>query len=383
MSLAPGSRLGAYEVLSALGAGGMGEVFRARDTRLGREVAIKILPADRLADAQRRRRFVKEAQALPALNHPHIVTIHELESAGEIDFIVTELVRGATLDVLIPKHGLRVGDLLLYAIPIADALAAAHARGIIHRDLKPANIMLSDEGSVKVLDFGIAKLMGEDEAPATEGATHRRTATATAAGRIAGTPAYMAPEQLGGHVDARTDIFSFGAVLYEMATGQCAFGRDSHDATLAAVLEAQPRPPSRIVRGMPRELERLILRCLRKDAARRYQTMLDVRNELLELTEASRSASALPKRWQRQRPLIAAAAIALIVLVVASLSWWRNRGDNPAPRVVPLTTLEGWERMPTFSPDGEQVPHSIMRPVSRDAIPTSTSRSRAAMPSGD
>ena len=151
MSLAPGSRLGAYEVLSALGAGGMGEVFRARDTRLGREVAIKILPADRLADAQRRRRFVKEAQALSALNHPHIVTIHELESAGEIDFIVTELVRGATLDVLIPKHGLRVGDLLLYAIPIADAVAAAHARGIIHRDLKPANIMLSDEGSVKVL----------------------------------------------------------------------------------------------------------------------------------------------------------------------------------------------------------------------------------------
>src|SRR5215218_3074148 len=164
MPLTAGTRLGTYEVLSLIGAGGMGEVYRARDTRLGREVAIKVLPADRIADTARRRRFVQEARAASALNHPHIITIYEIESADGIDFIVMEYVRGKSLDTLIPHHGMRLHEFLRIAIPIADALAAAHAHRLIHRDLKPANVMVGTDGGVKVLDFGLAKLMGDERA---------------------------------------------------------------------------------------------------------------------------------------------------------------------------------------------------------------------------
>ena len=161
MALQPGATLGPYEILSLIGAGGMGEVYRARDPRLNREVAIKVLPADRVGDEDRRRRFVQEAHAASALNHPHIITIHEIESANGNDFIVMEYVRGKSLDALIPRHGMRLGEVLRIAIPVADALAAAHARGIIHRDLKPANVMVGTDGAVKVLDFGLAKLIGQ------------------------------------------------------------------------------------------------------------------------------------------------------------------------------------------------------------------------------
>src|SRR5215207_1905631 len=164
MALQAGTRLGSYEVLSLLGAGGMGEVYRARDTRLGREVAIKVLPADRVADADRRRRFVQEAQAASALNHPHIITIYEIESADGNDFIVMEYVRGKSLDALIPRQGMRLNEALRIAIAVADALVTAHARGIVHRDLKPANVIVGTDGTVKVLDFGLAKLMGDERA---------------------------------------------------------------------------------------------------------------------------------------------------------------------------------------------------------------------------
>src|SRR3954464_14434825 len=169
--LSAGSRLGAYEIGNLLGAGGMGEVYRARDTRLGREVAIKVLPAERLADEHRRRRFQQEARALSSLNHPHIVTIYDAEAAGPVDFIVMEFVRGSTLDQLIPSRGLRVSELLRIAVPVAEALAAAHARGIIHRDVKPANLMVGDDGVVKVLDFGVAKLLEHDGEPGAATAT--------------------------------------------------------------------------------------------------------------------------------------------------------------------------------------------------------------------
>ena len=172
MRLASGSKLGTYEVVSLLGTGGMGEVYRARDTRLGREVAIKVLPADRLADEDRRRRFVQEAQAASALNHPHIITIHEIESADGHDFIVMEYVRGKSLDALIPRQGMRLAEVLRIAIPVADAVAAAHARGIIHRDLKPANVIVGTEGAVKVLDFGLAKLTAHDADPEEQTVTH-------------------------------------------------------------------------------------------------------------------------------------------------------------------------------------------------------------------
>ncbi len=186
MRLLPGARLGAYEILAPIGAGGMGEVYRARDPRLNREVAIKVLPADRLADSNRRARFVQEAQAASALNHPHIVTVHEIESADDADFIVMEYVRGKSLDAVIPRHGMRLGEVLRIAIPVAEALAAAHARGIVHRDLKPANVMVGDEGAVKVLDFGLAKLVDSESIPEDDMLTAAAAGDLTAPGKHRG-----------------------------------------------------------------------------------------------------------------------------------------------------------------------------------------------------
>ena len=354
MTLAPASRLGPYEVLSALGAGGMGEVYRARDTRLNRDVAIKVLPAELLADEHRRRRFQQEARALSSLNHPHIVTIYEVESAGPVDFIVMEFVRGSTLDQLIPSRGLAVTALLRIAVPVAEALAAAHARGIIHRDVKPANLIVGDDGVVKVLDFGLAKLLEADEEGGAATLTDLRQGDVSAPGRIAGTPAYMAPEQAtAGKVDARSDVFSFGAVLYEMATGARAFGGNSSAEMLAAVLAGQPKPPTQIA-DVPRELERVILRCLRKEPDRRYQAMLDVRNDLEELEEQIHSrTSGVPAR-PRRRWFKAAVALGMLT-IAAAVAWSRwSRTDIPPPpmQVRSVTGLDGYEMMPSLSPDG-------------------------------
>jgi len=296
MALSAGRRLGSYEILEPLGAGGMGEVYRARDTRLARDVAIKVLPADRLSDPARRARFEQEARAASQLNHPNIVTIHEIESADGIDFIVMELVRGRTLDALIPGPGMRLGEALRIAIPLADALAAAHTAGIVHRDLKPANIMVTPEGVIKVLDFGLAKLRPHDRTDSEEATTmDARAAPLTRAGTVAGTPAYMSPEQAsGGPVDARSDIFSFGAVLYEMLTGHRAFRGTSSAETLAAVLKEQPKPPSELVPEVPRDLERIVLRCLRKDPGRRFHHATDLKVELQEVKEESDSQPGAP-----------------------------------------------------------------------------------------
>ena len=192
--LVPGARIGTFEILAPLGAGGMGEVYRARDTRLGREVAVKVLPGERLSDPTRRARFVQEAKAASALNHPCIVTIYEIESAEAIDFIVMELVPGKTLDALIPRQGMRLGEALRVAIPIADAVSAAHARGIVHRDLKPSNVMVTPEGAVKVLDFGLAKLVDGATNSSEDATTLDGQAGLSQPGATAGTPAYMSPE---------------------------------------------------------------------------------------------------------------------------------------------------------------------------------------------
>jgi serine/threonine protein kinase len=236
MLLQAGTRLGSYEVLDLIGTGGMGEVYRARDTRLGRDVAIKVLPADRVADEDPRRRFVQEAQAASALNHPHIITIYEIESANDTDFIVMEYVRGKSLDALIPRQGMRLNEALRIAIAVADALVTAHAHGIVHRDLKPANVIVGTNGTAKVLDFGLAKLTGDTDTPEDDSPTLTSHALVSATRTIAATAAYMAPEQAtGGTVDAHTDIFSFGAMLYEMVTGSRAFPGASTAETLSAV----------------------------------------------------------------------------------------------------------------------------------------------------
>ena len=277
MSISSGSKLGPYEILSLLGAGGMGEVYRARDPRLGRDVAIKVLPADRMADEGRRRRFIQEARAASALNHPNIVTVHEVDSVDGIDFIVMEYLAGQTLGNVIPRQGMRLDQLLRVAIPIADALTRAHAAGIVHRDLKPANVMVSAEGTVKVLDFGLAKLVTSRGGPESEtDVDEGERGTLSRPGAVAGTIGYMSPEQAaGGEVDARSDVFSFGALLYEMVTGRRAFAGSSTAEVLAALMKEQPKAPSEVVPDLPKELDRVIQRCLRKEPERRFQHMLD------------------------------------------------------------------------------------------------------------
>ncbi len=260
----------------------MGEVYRARDSRLGRDVAIKVLPAALAADPDRLQRLEREARAAAALNHPNIVTVYAVERSDGILFLTMELIEGQSLDHAIAKGGLRLDELLKIAIPLTDAIAAAHSKGITHRDLKPANIMIGSgdhDGRVKVLDFGLAKL--DESSALAAGAT-----TITAEDRVLGTVAYMSPEQAAGKpIDARSDLFSLGVILYEMATGQRPFKGDTNVTVLSSILKDTPPTVADINRALPSELSRIIKHCLVKDPARRYQTAADLRNELAELKQ--------------------------------------------------------------------------------------------------
>ena len=351
-----GQRLLHYEIVEKLGEGGMGVVYKARDTHLDRFVAIKRLPPEKVADQERKARFVQEAKAASALNHPNIITIHDISSDAGHDFIAMEYIAGKTLDQLIGRKGLKLNDVLRYAIQIAGALAKAHAAGIVHRDLKPSNIMVTADGLVKVLDFGLAKL--------TERGTSESDSTVTLAvmteeGGIVGTAAYMSPEQAEGRkVDARSDIFSFGSVLYEMVTGQRAFQGDSKMSALAAILQKEPKP---LGAEIPHELEKIIARCLRKDPGRRYHDMDDVRIALEDLKEESDSGrlstSLTPVRRRARRWVAVTVTAFAVALVIAAgwLLWQQFGGDSPSPRLVQLTSYPGDEWYPTFSPDGNQV----------------------------
>ena len=284
-----GQQLGSYQIFSLLGAGGMGVVYKARDTRLKRSVAIKVLPADSVSDPERKRRFIQEARAASALNHPNIITIYDIGSEGGIDFVVMEYVAGKTLDQLIPRKGMRLNETLKLAVQMADALAKAHSAGIVHRDLKPGNVMVTEAGLVKVLDFGLAKLT-EVRRATKERRARREPQTET--GTIVGTVSYMSPEQAEGKkIDARSDIFSFGAVLYEMVTGQKAFQGDSKMSTLAAILKQEPKPISQVIPGIPRELEKIINRCLRKNRDGAFKHMDDLKVALEEMKEESDSGA--------------------------------------------------------------------------------------------
>ena len=243
-----GRTLSHYRLADTIGAGGMGEVYRGIDTRLNRPVAVKILPPQLLQDDDRRRRFTHEAKAASALNHPNIVTIYDVGSAAGIDFIVMEHVAGKTLEEIIGRRPMAITPLLRHATQIAEALTAAHAAGIVHRDLKPTNVMVTDQGLVKVLDFGLAKLTEVSPAAADQHTkTEGQGASPTERGMIVGTASYMSPEQAeGGTVDSRSDIFSFGSVMYEMATGRRAFEGSTTMSTIAAVLRDEPRPVSTV-----------------------------------------------------------------------------------------------------------------------------------------
>jgi len=288
-AIAPGARLGAYEVRSLLGAGGMGQVYRARDSKLGRDVALKVLPPEMATDPNRLKRFQREARAVAALNHPHIVTIHSVEEAEGKHFLIMELVEGVALSQLIPREGLPLDKFFELAIPLADALAAAHEKGIVHRDLKPANIMVDSRGSVKILDFGLAKVGiadGIDNVGSRQrGSFEISPETQTQVGAVMGTLPYMSPEQIDGRsVGPRSDLFSLGAVFYEIVVGQPPFSGESSTALISSIRETTPRPVTQLRADIPLGLEKILEQCLAKDPHDRYGSA----RELLEAIQGLR-----------------------------------------------------------------------------------------------
>ena len=361
------NRLAHYDILEVIGEGGMGVVYRAVDTRLGRPAAVKLLRSQAAIGGESRKRFIHEARAASALNHPHIITIYDIGQDGEPDFIAMEYVTGTSLARVLERSRLSVGDALKYAVQIADALAAAHAAGIVHRDLKPANIMVNERGLIKVLDFGLAKLTeslddGSIDESAATGTADVEQPLQTAEGTILGTAAYMSPEQAAGkRADTRSDVFSFGAVLYEMFTGRRAFRGDTNMSTFAAVLTTDPEPPRHVVPGLSRDVEKVIVRCLRKDPDRRWQSIADLKVALEDLKDetdaigvALASATRPARRWRSA--VIAGVTIATIGAVSIGV-WWQAARTQPGASLQPfltrLTSDAGWTDYPAISLDGK------------------------------
>jgi eukaryotic-like serine/threonine-protein kinase len=365
-----GTTLWSYRIESKIGAGGMGVVYKAVDSRLDRTAAIKVLPASALASADRQKRFVQEAKTASSLNHPNIVTIYDIntqEVDGQpVQYIAMEFVPGETLDKLIGRKGLRAREALKYAIQIADALAAAHAAGVVHRDLKPGNIMVTPQGLVKILDFGLAKLTGPLDTDAFAETVHAEASPHTEEGTVLGTVAYMSPEQADGRkIDARSDIFSFGSVLYEMVSGRQPFPGSSKLSMLSAVMHREPQPVSQAVPDIHPELERLIGRCLRKEPERRWQTMADVKVALEELRDEldasgiapvqprRTAARPAPRRAARWMAIGALAALALALLPAAYFVPRFLRAEPPSFQR--LTFRRGDVTSARFAPGGAVV----------------------------
>ncbi len=356
MPFAPGRRLGPYEILAPLGSGGMGEVYRAKDTRLDREVAVKVLAETVSRDPNARARFEREARAVAALSHPNILAIHDLGREEETDYAVMELLDGKTLRERLGRGTIPRGKAIEIAVQMAGGLAAVHERGIAHRDLKPENLFLTTSGVVKILDFGLAI----QAAPPLTGDTRSPTATRlTAAGVVAGTVGYMAPEQVrGAAADARSDVFSFGCVLYEMLSGCQAFRRETGAETMTAILREEPKPLSAVDPSVSPALERLVMHCLEKDPTQRFQSMKDVTFTLETLAQAPSSgqAAAIPRRPSRR----ALRAVPWFVagLAAAALAWialsWSLSGNEP-PRFRKLTFQRGTIYSARLAPDGQTV----------------------------
>ena len=366
MTLKAGSRLGPYKVVAPLGAGGMGEVYRARDTKLERDVAVKVLPERFASDPERVARFRHEAQHLAALNHPNIVSIYGVEDTNTRVALVMELVEGTSLNDQVGPKGMPLAAALKLAVQIASGLEAAHSVGIVHRDLKPANVIVTSTGVVKLVDFGLAK----QEEAATPGSGESETVASslkTKHGEVLGTVAYMSPEQAQGQtIDVRSDLFSFGTLLYEMLTGRRPFQGENHIATLAAILEHHPIPPSEIARApLPREVERLVLRCLRKDPDRRYQTASDLRLALEDLKEDASTGRLEPvaevsatrnSRWRW------AVIMGLCMAGIAAVGFWMLWPKSSTPHLSRQLTFDvGIAQTPALSPDGKLLAYASDR----------------------
>jgi eukaryotic-like serine/threonine-protein kinase len=368
MTLSSGTKLGPYEIQSLLGAGGMGEVYRARDTRLQRDVAIKILPNTLAHDQDRLRRFEQEARAVAALNHPNLLTVFDVGTAPLTDggatggaeaspFIVSELLEGATLRERLASGALRERKALEYAIQIARGMAAAHERGIVHRDLKPENVFVTNDGRVKILDFGLAKLT--EAAPAQTDATRD---VGTQAGVVMGTIGYMSPEQVRGKpLDARSDIFSFGAVLYEMLSGKRAFQGETPADLMSAILNHEPAELTATNQEISPAVDHVVHHCMEKDPQQRFQSAGDIAFQLGELSGARTStgtravADATSASSSRTRMLAGAGAIALVLLLAASWFLGRSTATHAPPRFVQLTFQQGSVDSARFLPDGQSI----------------------------
>jgi len=422
----PGDVLGHYRITSHLGSGGMGEIWAARDTKLDRAVAIKVLPGDLAMNPERRERFEREAKAIAALNHRNIVTIYSVEEApapladgadasggdtgatgsDTLHFITMELVEGDTLADLIPADGFGLEKFFALAIPLADALSAAHGKGIAHRDLKPANVMVTGDGTVKLLDFGLAKLF-EDEsglqdlggvatsaeaatemptqhagddarragAPGAAGQTGRTGADLTEEGKVLGTVAYMSPEQAEGKpIDHRSDVFSLGIMMYEMATGRRPFGGDTKLSVMSSIVKDTPQTVTDLNARLPRHLGRIIKRALEKDVSRRFQTALDLRNELENLKgevdsgEVLASGMTAPVAVATGRPgWVLPAAIGALAVALVAVGWWMTRdgadeGNEGGVRVTAhaIAASPEPEFLPAMSPDGNWIVYSML-----------------------
>jgi eukaryotic-like serine/threonine-protein kinase len=361
MTLTSGTKLGPYEIVSLLGTGGMGEVYRARDSRLKREVAIKVLPRALSLDTDRLRRFEQEALATAALNHPNILAVFDIGTSEGSPYVVSELLEGETLRERLRSGSIPVRKALDYALQIAHGLAAAHEKGIIHRDLKPENLFLTKDGRVKILDFGLAKLTQVEAADHTSLPT---VTHGTEAGLVLGTAGYMSPEQVRGiAVDARSDIFSFGVILYEMLSGKRAFHRDTPADTMSAILKEDPPDLSETNRTVSPALERIVRHCLEKNPEQRFHSARDLAFDLEALSTASGSTS--PKVAQsvrpRRMPIAAylAAGVMLIALVFLAGRFSQSRSaDSTVPEIHQLTFRRGKVGSARFAPDGQTVVYS-------------------------
>jgi eukaryotic-like serine/threonine-protein kinase len=361
MNLPSGTKLGPYEVVSMLGAGGMGEVYRARDSRLKREVAIKVLPQALSQDADRLRRFEQEALATAALNHPNILAVFDIGTYEAAPYVVSELLEGETLRERLRGGAIPVGKTLDYALQIAHGLAAAHEKGIIHRDLKPENLFLTKDGRLKILDFGLAKLTQPD---LTSGAAHTSLPTmtqATEAGVVMGTAGYMSPEQVRGiAVDPRSDIFSFGAILFEMISGQRAFHRETAADTMSAILKEEPPDLSATNHNVSPALERIVQHCLEKNPEQRFHSASDIAFDLEHMTGVSGTSAkaiAVAPASRRSKRLAAVAAGLTLALLMFRAGWWLGRGSGSAPPAEyhQITFRTGEIGNARFTPDGSIV----------------------------